>query len=418
MACSYGPGRYDIQYEEKGIDYPVAYVRWTEKRNMEAFQDLITCKRINIDYLITHEFSFGDASEAYDFILGGKEPFLGVVLKYDTSKEIYKNIIHTNKTSGMGKISIGFIGAGNYAQGHILPNIPKSNDITRTGVLTNKGTTSKRVAEKYGFQFSCSSIIDLFKANTNTIFITTRHDTHASYVMDCLQAGKNVFVEKPLCINKDQLQQIKGFYDSGNQQIMVGFNRRFSPLATELKAKLQAEPVSMIYRINAGYIPASHWIQDKEIGGGRVIGEVCHFIDFLTWLCGSLPVKVQSFSMNNPNNLHDNICINIKYGNGSIGTIQYFSNGSKSLPKELIEVYQTGFTGVLNNFKSLELYENTPTKKRRLNQDKGQKKMVKMFLDNLVKGKPAPISFEEIYSTTITSFKVLESLKNEKIIII
>ena len=281
MACSYGPGRYDLNYEEKGIDYPLPYVRWTEKRNMEAFQNLILTKKIDIDYLTTHEFGFDNAKDAFDLVVSKAEPFTGIALKYNIEKAANKTKIATSETEQLGKINISFIGAGSYAQGNLLPNIPETNDVGRIGVLTNTGTTSKRVAEKFKFQFCATQEADVFDENTNTVFVATRHDSHGPYVLKSLKANKNVFVEKPLCLLESELEAIIEAQENANKAVMVGFNRRFSPLTTKLKKAVGNNPMTMLYRINAGAIPGDNWIQDLEIGGGRVLGEVCHFIDYL-----------------------------------------------------------------------------------------------------------------------------------------
>jgi predicted dehydrogenase/threonine dehydrogenase-like Zn-dependent dehydrogenase len=416
MSCSYGPGRYDLDYEEKGVDYPYAYVRWTENRNMIAFQQLVFRKKINIDYLTSHEFGFEEATDAFNLIVEKTEPHLGIILKYNISKKAQRIAIQTNTPKETGEITISFIGAGSYAQGNLLPNLPKNKHVQNIGICTNSGTTSKRVAEKFGFQYALADVQSIINKETNTVFIATKHNTHAKYVIDCLKAKKNVFVEKPLCLDEKELKQIQDLYTSGDNQLMVGFNRRFAPLAITLKTKLHNAPVSIIYRINAGYIPKESWLQDIEIGGGRIIGEVCHFLDFVIWLIGSQINKVQCFSIEDPNSFHDTISINLQFVNGSIATIHYFSNGPKSLPKEYIEVYQSGFSGIIMDFKILELYGKSKSKQRLLNQDKGQSKMVKTFINNLIEERPSPISFEEIYQVTSISFKVLESLRNGTII--
>ena len=255
MACSYGPGRYDLNYEEKGIDYPLAYVRWTEKRNMEAFQSLIATNRINIDYLTTHEFEFDNAKAAFDLVVSKTEPFTGIALKYDTDKVASKSKISTSETEKLGIINLSFIGAGSYAQGNLLPNIPETADFGRVGVLTNTGTTSKRVAEKFKFQFCATEESDVLDDKTNTIFVATRHDSHGPYVLKSLEANKNVFVEKPLCLLESELESIIEAQSKTNKAVMVGFNRRFSPLTTKLKKAIGDNPMTMLYRINAGAIP-------------------------------------------------------------------------------------------------------------------------------------------------------------------
>lgn len=412
MACSYGPGRYDLNYEEKGIDYPLPYVRWTEKRNMEAFQNLIATKRIDIGYLTTHEFEFDNAKDAFDLVVSKSEPFTGIALKYDTSRRASKDKIKTSETSKLGKVNMSFIGAGSYAQGNLLPNIPESAEVGRVGVLTNTGTTSKRVAEKFKFQFCATEEADVLDDNTNTVFVATRHDSHGPYVLKSLQANKNVFVEKPLCLLEAELDEIIQAQTVSKKAVMVGFNRRFSPLTEKLKKAVGDNPMTMIYRINAGAIPKDTWIQDAEIGGGRILGEVCHFIDYLTYLNGSLPTKVSASALPDANQLNDTLNILIQFENGSSGVIGYYANGSKAMTKEYVEVFSAGMSATLNDFKELRIYgKGKPKKKKLFNQNKGQKEMVTAFVEGLLKDGKAPIPFSEIVAVTRASFKVLESIK-------
>lgn len=419
MSCSYGPGRYDLNYEEKGIDYPAAYVRWTEKRNMEAFQQLLAGGTMDISYLTTHEFSLEDAPKAYDMIVSKSEPYLGIILKYNTEKPVQlQNKVKTGETKPVSKINIGFIGAGSYAQGNLLPNIHRNNEIVCKGVLTNTGTTSKRVAERFGFEFCTSNENDILDSHEiNTLFIATRHDSHAEYVLKGLESNKHIFVEKPLCLTLSDLEKIrnKKYGISNNLQIMVGFNRRFSALSTILKDNIGNGPMSMIYRVNAGYIARDTWIQDMEIGGGRIIGEACHFIDYLTWLNGSLPVSVYATALPDAGGFNDTVNINITFGNGSTGVVAYYANGPKSMPKEYIEVFHNGSSGVINNFKELRMFGKTKQKKKLLNLDKGQKIMVELFLKSILNGEPL-IPFEEIYSVNKATFAVLESIKTGQVI--
>jgi polar amino acid transport system substrate-binding protein len=420
MSCSYGPGRYDPQYEERGIDYPGAYVRWTENRNMQAFQELVYSGKIDIDYLTTHEFTLERAADAYDLILKRSEPFLGILLKYDIDKPLSTGKIITGKVKTAGKVALAFVGAGSYAQGNLLPNIPRDDQaVICKGVMTSSGTTSKRVAERFGFEFCTADENDIFlNDEVNTVFIATRHDTHAAYVKKGLQAGKNVFVEKPLCLSVAELEQIEEILlgtGSSAPLLMVGYNRRFAPLAKLLKEKMDGGALSMIYRINAGPIPPESWIQDPEVGGGRIIGEVCHFIDFMTFICGALPVRVYATALPEPNNLQDVVNVSLDFENGSIGSISYFANGSKSLGKEYVEVYQTGVTGILRNFKELEIYSSSKTeRKKHINQDKGQKMMVKSFIKVIKDGGQVPIPLAEILTVSRTTFKVVESLSRRE----
>jgi len=411
MACSYGPGRYDLNYEEKGLDYPVAYVRWTEKRNMEAFQNLLETNKINIDYLTTHVFDFQDAPKAFDLVVNKSESFIGIAIKYETKAVPSKNKIEVNSTKIEGEIKISFIGAGSYAQSNLLPNIPKSDDVNRAGILTNNGTTSKRVAEKFNFRFCASKEEDIFNDETNTVFVATRHDSHAAYVLKALLNNKNVFVEKPICLTETELEAIKLEYKKSNSSVMVGFNRRFSPLSQLVKNKVGNNPMSMIFRVNAGAIPIDSWIQDLEIGGGRIIGEACHFIDYLTFINGSLPIKVSASALKDPFGLNDTVSILIQFENGSTGIIAYFSNGSKELSKEYFEVFSAGTTCIIDDFKELKIYgKGKPFKKKLFNQNKGQKEMVEQYINNLLANKGALISMEEIYAVTKTTFKIIESI--------
>ena len=434
MSCSYGPGRYDSEYEEKGRDYPVAYVRWTENRNMQAFQELIFQGKIDISYLTTHIFKLENAPQAYDMIVEKSEPYLGILIKYDPQiSQITQKNIELRKAQGLRAkapgVFIGFIGAGSYAQSYLLPNIPKGENAVLKGVMTSSSTGSRSVADRFGFEFCTGNAEDIINNDEiNTVFIATRHDSHGYYVKKALEAGKNVFVEKPLCLTIGELSQIKDTYYSlitnnesqitGNgllPLLMVGYNRRFSPLTQILKEKIESGPMSMIYRVNAGPIPSDSWIQDNEIGGGRVLGEVCHFVDYLTYIIGSLPVSVYAASISDAQGHDDTLSISLKYENGSIGSIQYFANGPKSLAKEYVEIYGHGTTAILKDFRELEIYgTGKPFKKKLLSQDKGQKNEVKSFIDSILKGEEPIIAPHEIFNTSEVTFKIIESIRTGK----
>lgn len=413
MACSYGPGRYDLNYEEKGIDYPAAYVRWTQNRNMQAFQELLATKRIDIKYMSTHEFPFDEAPKAFDLVVNRTEPFIGIVLQYDTNKTHSKSkiVFDNNQGTSSSKVNISFIGAGSYAQGNLLPNIPNTPNVSKVGVLTNTGTTSKRVAEKFKFKFCATLENDVLDEKTNTIFVTTRHDSHAAYVIKAIEKNKHVFVEKPLCLKESELDTIIEVQQQSKTAVMIGFNRRFSPLSKKIKNVLGSGPMSMIYRVNAGSIPKDTWIQDMEIGGGRILGEVCHFIDYLTYLNGSLPTKVSAQVLADPENLNDTVNIMLQFENGSTGVVCYYANGSKSLAKEYVEVFASGTTAILNDFKELRIYgKGKPSKTKLVNQNKGQKEMVEGFINGIITKGNSPIPFSEIVAVTKATFKVLESI--------
>ena len=412
MSCSYGPGRYDMNYEEKGIDYPHAYVRWTEKRNMEAFQQLVHSGTMDISYLTTHILDFNDAPKAYDIVLNHTESFLGIVLKYDINKDHSKEKLLVSAQEKTSQINLAFIGAGSYAQGSLLPNLPDDPLIVRKGVMSNTGTTSKRVAERYNFEFCTSDENDVLQnKDINAIFIATRHDSHAEYVIKGLKNKKNIYVEKPLCLNIDELQQIKQLCSAKNKSVMIGFNRRFSPHAVMAKQKLGDAKMSMIYRINAGNIPADSWIQDMQIGGGRIVGEICHFVDLMTYLCGSLPVKVMASALPDNQGLNDTVNTIIEFENGSTGVIAYYSNGSKSLKKEYIEIYSSGATVIINDFKTGTFYgKGSPYTLKLSVQDKGQKAMIKQFIEGLKLGF-CPIPQNQIFAVTTATFAMIKSIQ-------
>jgi predicted dehydrogenase len=388
---------------------------------MQAFQELIASKSIDISYLTTHIFALADVSKAYDMILEKSEPFLGVLIEYDSAKEIKNEKIEItgskiNKKSPPA-VSVGFIGAGSYAQGYLLPNISVADEVVLKGVMTSTSTSSRSVADRFGFEFCTSKVDDILENDEiNTVFIATRHDSHADYTIKAMKAGKHVFVEKPLCLTPEQLEEIKKCYEqrsANHQLLMVGYNRRFSPLSDLLKASFREEPMAMVYRVNAGAIPEDSWIQDKEFGGGRILGEVCHFIDYLTFINQSLPLSVYATVMAEPHSLNDTLSISMRFQNGSIGNIHYFANGSIALPKEYVEVYQSGITALLNDFCELSIFGNKkPTRKKRITQDKGQKNEIQFFLEAIKLGNSSLIPFEHLYNTSLVSFKVLESLRS------
>ena len=421
MSCSYGPGRYDPIYEEKGIDYPAAYVRWTEKRNMQAFQELIYAKKIDVGYLTTHTFKLEEAPAAYDMILSESEPYLGILIEYDLTKKVdfeNRKISVKLPVSGLQpcSVSIGFIGAGSYAQNYLLPNIPKNIDVLHKAIMTTTGTSSRSAAERFGFNFCTTYHNDIIENDDiNTVFIATRHDSHAYYVMKALKAGKHVFVEKPLCLNIEELEEIRRCYErpaTSRQILLVGYNRRFSPLVQKIRKELGEGPMAIIYRVNAGIIPKNSWIQDPKFGGGRIIGEVCHFVDTLTFLCGSLPVSVYANAMVDPTNLNDTLNISLTYQNGSIGTISYFANGDKRLPKERVEIYSHGTVAIFDDFKELTIYAKGKKKRKKLlSQDKGQKEEVKQFVSAILNGTIELISFKEIYNTSLVTFRITDSIQ-------
>tara|TARA_R110002050_G_scaffold293182_1_gene449349 strand:+ start:21468 stop:23615 length:2148 start_codon:yes stop_codon:yes gene_type:complete len=415
MSCSYGPGRYDVSYEEDGNDYPYAYVRWTEQRNMEAFLNLIAQGRVNLKPLTTHVFDIVEAEKAYDIVLGKVvEPHIGILLKYTSSEEDKNKTKYSVNSNSINQINAGFIGAGSFAQSYLIPHA-KSFGVSLDTVVTTKGITSKNVAQKFSFNNSSSNSEDVFlNKEINTVFIATPHNSHADYVIEALNANKNVFVEKPLAMNYEELEIIKETFSRGNVKLMVGFNRRFSPVSKAIKKEFIniGEPIFVNIRVNAGFIPKDHWTQNENLGGGRIVGEMCHFIDLMQFFTGAKPINVYADCINTDNTKikpDDNISITVKFDNGSVGNLVYLANGDKSLSKELIEVFAGGKIGRIHDFRSGDLHIANKQVKLKLD-GKGHKEEVYAFLESL-KSDESPIDFESIYLTTKTTFKIIDSLR-------
>lgn len=415
LSCSYGPGRYDVHYEEEGHDYPYAYVRWTEQRNMEAFLQLLAKKAINLKPLITHVFDIEEAGKAYDIVLGKtKQPHIGILLGYPGNEDKLKSLYNVNSTA-ISSINAGFIGAGSFAQSYLIPNVKAGNGSLDT-VVTTKGITAKNVAEKFGFNKASSNASDVYSnPEINTVFIATPHNSHAKYVIEGIKANKHIFVEKPLAMNYEELEEVKKAFSGGSSKLMVGFNRRFSPVAKEIKSRFKGvnEPLVMNIRVNAGYIPKDHWTQLEEVGGGRIVGEICHFIDLMQFFTDEKPVSVYANCISSENSkikVDDNISVVVKFKDGSIGNLVYVANGDKSLPKELIEIYCAGKVGIINDFRGGVFHSNNKVEKLKLS-GKGHKQEVTAFINSLISEDNGPISFDSIYDTTLVTFKIQDSLK-------
>ncbi|MGA7304860.1 MAG: bi-domain-containing oxidoreductase, partial [Rhodothermales bacterium] len=394
MSCSYGPGRYDPSYEEHGIDYPIGYVRWTENRNMQAFADLLEQRKIDVQPLLTHMFSLDRVAEAYELILSRTEPVGGVLLEYDTSRSIEKRIEVGSKAFPETDLRVGFIGAGSFAKNVLLPKIKGRASLV--GVATARPNNARYVADKFGFQYCAGGAEEILADDgINVVFITTRHNLHAPMVLSALEAGKHVFVEKPLCLTSDELETIESAYAESNSHLMVGFNRRFAPQIRRLMASLPiAVPRAINYRINAGGAAPNHWIHDAKVGGGRIIGEVCHFIDLASYIAGSRVISVGAQAMADPDGLNDTLVLTMGFSNGSTAAISYFSNGNSRLPKERLEVFCAGETAVLDDFRTLTVYGDKTRTHRLRKQDKGHAEEIRLFLDAVSSGGPAPIAFD------------------------
>ncbi len=417
LSMSYGPGRYDPLYEEQGIDYPISYVRWTEQRNLETIINLIEHKKITPQKLITHKFEFENVHNAYKLLSGeSKEPYLGIILNY--AKEIQQSsLINISKEKKISKIELALVGAGNFSQSVTLPTL-KNLKINFNTLVDHNSTVLTDIGRKYQFNTISSSMDDILKDELiNMVMITTPHNNHAALVMECLRFDKNVFVEKPLAICEEDLEEIKKVYEEYPRQLMVGFNRRFSSHAKKIKEYISnsSTPLIMNYVINAGDIPSEHWVQDPKIGGGRIIGEVCHFLDFLQYISDSKPTSIFAISLKTNNMLYkndDSVQIIISYKNGSIGTITYHAVGDKSLPKEFFEVSAGNKTVKMHNFNITEFYSNGhKSKYRSKKQDKGFTQEYQQFFNSIINNNPSPISFESLYLTTLSTFRIIESIK-------
>jgi predicted dehydrogenase/threonine dehydrogenase-like Zn-dependent dehydrogenase len=415
MSSSYGPGRSDANYEEKGYDYPIGYVRWTENRNMKSFIDLLHSNRLDISNLISHTFSLDESPKAYDMIIGRNEPFAGVLIQYDDEKSIKRRIESSINIPASGGVNVGFIGAGSFTQGSLLPNM--KGHCHFIAVAAGRGITAKYVGDKYGFSYLAENAdMILADANINTVFITTRHNLHAGYVMKAIQQKKHIFVEKPLAMNIEELNNIKTVLEkSDSTQLMVGFNRRFAPAIIDTKDQfINEQPKSIIIRVNSGSMPVEHWVNDPDIGGGRIIGECCHFIDLAMYLAASPIVTVSSEAMQDPHDLKSTVIINLKMENGSVASINYLSNGNKAVGKEYIEVFSGGTVAIIDDFKSLHIYgkKNKTIKYRK--QDKGHASCVQTFLNSMKDGSPSPIIFEELYLGMLATFAVNKSIMDNR----
>jgi predicted dehydrogenase/threonine dehydrogenase-like Zn-dependent dehydrogenase len=409
VSCSYGPGRYDPSYEEKGNDYPVGFVRWTEQRNFEAVLDMMSDGRLDVKPLISHRFKIEDAIEAYELISGGP-PSLGILLEYPDASakpeaEVRRTSVELPKPAtppAKANASIGFIGSGNYATGVLIPAFKAAGARLRT-VASSGGVSGLHAGRKFGFESTTTDTDGVFRdPAVNAIVISTRHDSHASMVCQALRAGKHVFVEKPIALKTEELREIEAaraeaMAKGASPLVMVGFNRRFAPQVVKLKSLLRGAngPKSFIMTANAGAIPAEHWTQDRDVGGGRIVGEGCHFIDLLRFLAGERIVRVRAHAMAAKSD--DTVSIELGFADGSIGTVHYFANGPKSFPKERLEVFAQGRVIQLDNFRRMTGFDWPKFKSMNLwSQDKGQKACAAAFVDAVASGGASPIPFEEL----------------------
>ncbi len=416
ISCSYGPGRYDPLYEEGGVDYPAGFVRWTENRNMQAFLECIGRGSVNVSSMTTHRFSLTDASKAYDLITGkSAEPSLGIVLQYpERAKASDRSVVKSAAAQAQSRVGIGLIGAGSFAQSMLLPPL-KAQGAVMISVSTSTPANAHSVAQRYGFaQATTDSEAVIQNPDVSCVVCASPHSSHARYVLKALEAGKAIFVEKPLCISPEELIQIDEAQRKHNGRIMVGFNRRFSASFVAMKKFLspRRDPLTMLYRVNAGFIPKTHWIQAPD-QGGRIVGEVCHFIDCMCYLSDALPTTVSaiaSISSNAQSVNHDNVCITIGFSDGSSGTILYTAAGDASLPKEYCEAHCEQRSAVMDNFKTVHFYSGKKHRSQSFDGSKGHAEEIKATLDALRNGAPMPIAYEVIRAITAATLAAEESL--------
>jgi predicted dehydrogenase len=422
LSMSYGPGRYDANYEEKGIDYPYALVRWTEGRNMQTFLELCAEGRVTPSKLVTHRFEFEKALDAYALFEGKTgEPYLGILLKYDFDKEVVRHVtLPSDASKKDAALRVGLVGAGNFAKGVLLPKLSGMEGVRLAGIATATGVSAHGTAKKYGIGKIYSDASELIEdPDVNAAFITTRHHQHAPAVLKALGLGKHVFVEKPLCLREEELDAIRAAHEAASPRpvLLVGFNRRFSSHALKLREWVEAsgERPVIRYRVNAGVIPKNVWIQDPETGGGRVVGEVCHFVDLCAFIAGSPVEEVYASVLETPGEYNDdNVCIVLKHANGARASIDYLANGDPSLPKEVIEVFSGRGVATCEDFVATTFSRGGKRSKHKTSgMDKGFAQELKAFQQGVLSG-ASPIPFESLENTTRATFRILESVASNE----
>jgi predicted dehydrogenase/threonine dehydrogenase-like Zn-dependent dehydrogenase len=422
LSRSYGPGRYDPAYEEKGNDYPIGFVRWTEKRNMEAFLRLVAERKINTDLLTTHRFKVADALEAYNLILNRNgERCCGVLLEYPGQAAHASSIRLSRTAAASGDIGVSFIGAGNFARGVLLPIVKRAAKLEFRGLAAATGLSAKNASEQFGFGYATTDYQEILRDDqSNIVFIATRHDSHARMTAEALKLGKHVFVEKPLATNIDELREVVAAAHESAGLLMVGYNRRFAPIALDIKERFsnRSGPMTIAYRVNAGQLPAEHWTHDGTEGGGRIIGEVCHFIDFVQFLTGALPERVTATGVPQAQSaglVDDSVIISLRMGDGSVASIIYTASGDNSVAKEQVEIFCDRSVARIDDFKSGVFTRGGKTAKiGGGSQDKGHAAEINAFLESVRRGGPAAITLGSLIATSMACIASVESLTNGK----
>lgn len=422
-----GPGSIAPLYEAKGFDYPIAYVRWTERRNLKAFLDLIGQGRVRVDRLITHRFPIQDALQAYDLILENREPYIGVILSYPQSELAAAQVsapvrkVCLESTGPRAETAtpqgLGLIGGGMFTKNILLPALTKISGVRLQGVATTTGVTAQHIANKFRFAYATTDYQEILRdAGIGRVMITTRHNLHGRLVAEALAAGKDVFVEKPLCLTEEEVTQIEAVYNPA-QFLMVGFNRRFAPFAQQVKAFLSGRttPLVMTYRVNAGYIPAESWVHDPEVGGGRLLGEVCHFLDFLLFMTDSKPAQVTAKSIAGAMGKYrpdDNLAITLTFKDGSLGTVIYTAKGSKSFSRERFEVFCEDSVAVIEDFRRGQLVQGGSVRQmKKLSMDMGYQAELEFFFREGPGRANYHQWFNSYVATTRLTLKAAEALR-------
>jgi len=421
---SYGPGRYDPRYEEQGIDYPIGYVRWTERRNMASFLDLVADGRVQLDPIITSVRSFDEAEHVYQELADGKGDSLGTVFEYAIGEELQKHLpvfaatsAGTERYPADGVVRLGIIGAGNYASTMLLPHLKANRDLILDSVATASGLSGQDAMRKFGFKQTTTNYKELLEnSDIDAVIIATRHSSHARIVVEALRAGKAVYVEKPLALNLEEMKLIReAIVESGNDRLMVGFNRRFAPAVVEIAARFRSAqtPLTIHYRVHAGQLEAGSWYIDQK-EGSRFVGEGGHFVDTISFISGSRPVSIFAQSLR-PEKLTtddlENLAIVVHFENGSVGNILYLTQGGTKTPKEYLEVFGGGLTAQLHNFESVTYYEGDRATKNKRRVNKGQKEETEAYINCVKSAKSMPITLAELMDTTLATLAVVESAK-------
>ncbi|HEX7957712.1 MAG TPA: bi-domain-containing oxidoreductase, partial [Pyrinomonadaceae bacterium] len=424
VSMSYGPGRYDPEYEERGHDYPLPYVRWTEGRNLEAFLDLVAAGSVKTAPLVTHRFPVEDGGRAYQLISGdAAEPYLGILINYDPAREVERHVenlsskFKVQSSKSAGRVRVGMVGAGDYARRMLLPHL-KAEGVEFASIATASGVTARDVGKRYGFaRFVSGAEEVLADESVNLLVVATRHDTHAALAREGLERGLDVFVEKPLALHEEELDALLAAADASAGRLTVGFNRRFSPHARAAREFFEGAgaPLSILYRVNAGRVPRTHWTQDPVEGGGRIRGEVCHFVDFMQYLTGSHVTRVYAESVASADRGgvdDDSVFVTLRFADGSNGAVAYLAEGDRALPKERVEIFGAGRAFVIEDFRAAAQYAaGRETRTRLRAQDKGQREEVRAVCAALRQGGPAPIPLEDLANTTRATFRILDSLR-------